>query len=415
MSEEAMIGGTFDDATSDTRTDHPAADTDEGILTREDEALMDHWRLNRVRLLDTAGHSEQDATRIATDSLLEHIRGNHVPDASTRRVLARIAQLAYAGEPGQWAMETHIRERAHGLYAGASAHDAQIMADYHSSQALERQQCHTNDPQWLALVTPRAPASTPARTPTQAPTLPTRRPTRPAASSANRRAPTTLTALSTILSAAALACPSPLSTNAAPPGPAHRGARCITACSVAAISLLRATMTSTTRGPAAPPPPPIPHAAGTTDAAPIPPARRPAPGALPRDASPHADHHTDPATSGNTDPTARDHPGPTTDTHAHTASDDPPAPCQGRPGENSNNAPASEPRSRDAQDPAAPPTPARACTTGTLAALAAATMMLALALDTRPRATQHHGTPRRVIRRATTAASPLQAPYSSPP
>ena len=99
---------------------------------------MDHWHLSRVHLLGAVGHSDQDATRIATDSLLEHIRSNHVPDASTRRVLARIAQLTYAGEPGQWAMETHIHARAHALYTGASAQDAQIMADYHSSQALER-------------------------------------------------------------------------------------------------------------------------------------------------------------------------------------------------------------------------------------------------------------------------------------
>ena len=53
----------------------------------------------------------------------------------------------HTGEPGQWAMETPIRERAHALQAGAPIHDARIIADYHSSQALERQQCHTNDPQ----------------------------------------------------------------------------------------------------------------------------------------------------------------------------------------------------------------------------------------------------------------------------
>ena len=99
--------------------------------------------------------------------------------------------------------------------------------------------------------------------------------------------------------------------------------------------------------------------------------------------------------------------GPTTDTHAHTAADDPPAPCQGWPGENSSNAPASEPQSRGTQGPATPPMSARASTTGTLAALVAAATTLALALDTRPHAAQRHDTPRRVIRRTATGSLAL--------
>ena len=67
-------------------------------------------------------------------------------DTSARRVLARIARLVYIDEPGQWAMETHIREHAHALHSGAFIQDARIIADYHSSRALERQQCHANDP-----------------------------------------------------------------------------------------------------------------------------------------------------------------------------------------------------------------------------------------------------------------------------
>ena len=253
--------------------------------------------------------------------------------------------------------------------------------------------------QWQALVAPRAPPGTPGRTPTHVPTPPAHRPARPIASSANRHAPAALATLSTILGAAALAGWSPLGTGAAPPGPSHHTARYVTAGSVAATSLLRATMTRAARGTAAPPPPPEPHAAGTTDATPVTPARPPTPGALPYDASPHADHHTDPATSGNTDPTARDHPAPTTDTRVHTAADDPPAPCQGRPGKNSNNAPASEPRSRGTRGPSTKPMPARACTTGALAALVAAATTLALALDTRPHAARRQDAPRRVIRR----------------
>ena len=136
---------------------------------------------------------------------------------------------------------------------GASTHDARTISDYHSSQALERKQCHTNDPQWLALITaPRTPASTPTRTPTHAPTDCPDPPTgnSPPASSTYRRAPATLTTLSTIFSTAALACLSPMSTDSAPPDPAHPSARCATACSVAAMTLLlQATMTRGTEGP----------------------------------------------------------------------------------------------------------------------------------------------------------------------
>ena len=87
MQGEAPARATADVAASDTHTDHPAQDDDNP--TREEEDLADHWHLARAHLLGAEGHSDQDATRIATDSLLEAIRDSHVPGTSARRVLAR--------------------------------------------------------------------------------------------------------------------------------------------------------------------------------------------------------------------------------------------------------------------------------------------------------------------------------------
>ena len=186
----------------------------------------------------------------------------------------------------------------------------------------------------------------------------------------------------------------------------HRScAGCATACSVAAITLLQATVARGTHEPAVSPAPPAPHAASTTGAASAPPAHLPEQGTLPYDASPYAKGHTDPATDGSADPTADDHPGPTTDAHASATADGPTAPGPDRPRNTSNSAPIREPRSRDTHEPATPPTPAHTCTTSTLAALAAIMATLALALDARPHTARRPGAPRRVVRR--TAAGSL--------
>jgi hypothetical protein len=270
MQEATLACAAPDDAASDTRTDHPTTDRGGDSLTSDDEELMDHWHLARVHQLDAVGHIDRDATRIATESLLEHIRGSHVPDASAQRVLTRIARLAHGGEPGQWAMETRVRERAHAEYSGASSQDARIIADYHSAQALERQQCHANDPQWLVLTAPRVPATTPARTPMHAPTAPTRQPTSPPASPAGRRAPAALAWLGTAITTAALACSYPPGTDNAPPDPPHHSSRCATTCGLAAIGLFRATMARANHGTAPLPPPPAPHTMHVIDATPAP-------------------------------------------------------------------------------------------------------------------------------------------------
>ena len=105
--------------------------------------------------------------------------GNHVPDASARRVLAQIARPC-TGEPGQWATETRTRERAHALHAGASAHPPTMHGPFPTTTPVRPSSESNATPTTLNGSRSRLPAHRPARprAPQHTPrlTAPTRRP-----------------------------------------------------------------------------------------------------------------------------------------------------------------------------------------------------------------------------------------------